>query len=54
MNDYAAELTAAKRRNPDAFKILSHVTGITAKRLQQIADGEPATITERIVLDAHR
>lgn len=54
MSDYAAELTAAKRRNPDAFTIMEQVTGISARRLQQIADGAPATLTERIVLDAHR
>ena len=47
----AEKLKAAKKRNPDAYKIIGVVSGYGEKRIKEIAEGKVASISEKIILE---
>ena len=50
MQSMSEKLKAAKKRNPDAYKIIGVVSGYGEKRIKEIAEGEEASISEKITL----
>jgi len=51
MQSMAERLKAAKKRNPDAYKIIGVVSGYGEKRIKEIAEGEEASIPEKTILE---
>lgn len=53
VSELALQLQELRRRNPQAYWILSKVTAIPEARVKAIARGEEPTIQEELVLKAH-
>ncbi len=53
-NEYCVMLNKLRQRNKDGLSILAMITAISEKRLNEIADGASPTISEEIILEAHR
>lgn len=53
-NEYCKVIYDLRRHNEAAIPILSAVTGIDEKRLNEIADGALPTYSEEIILNCHR
>ena len=51
MKSMAEKLRDAKKRNPDAYKIIGVVSGYGEKRIKEIAEGEETSISEKITLE---
>lgn len=51
MKSMAEKLRAAKKRNPDAYKIIGVVSGFGEKKIKEIAEGTEMSATERVVLE---
>ena len=51
MKSISEKLKAAKKRNPDAYKIISVISGYGEKRIKEIAEGKEVSISEKIILE---
>ena len=51
MQTMSEKLKAAKKRNPDAYKIIGVVSGFGEKKIKEIAEGTEMTSTERVILE---
>lgn len=51
MKSMSEKLKSAKKRNPDAYKIIGVVSGFGEKKIKEIAEGTEMSITEKIILD---
>lgn len=51
MKSMAEKLRDAKKRNPDAYKIIGVVSGFGEKKIKEIAEGKEPSSTEKIILE---
>ncbi|MBA7702802.1 hypothetical protein ES703_111576 [subsurface metagenome] len=51
MKTMAEKLKDAKKRNPDAYKIIGVVSGFGEKKIKEIAEGKEPSSTEKIILE---
>ena len=51
MKSMTEKLKAAKKRNPDAYKIIGVVSGFGEKKIREIAEGTEMSPAERVILE---
>ena len=52
MKEISKMLQAAKKRKPDAYKIIGAVSGLGEKRIKEIAGGSKPSVIELSILNA--